>query len=74
MSSMLTLPPTKEQIIARQVCQKITKLRNNNEIDGEKAAKLAISLVLARLRETEEKKLVDTIEAELKICQKSILA
>ena len=70
---MLAMPPTKEKIIAQSVCEQITKLRRSS-IGGDKVAREAVTRIIARLRETEDKKLVETIESELKICQKKLLA
>ena len=70
---MLTLPPTKEQIIAQSVCEQITKLRRSS-IGGDEVAREAVARIIARLRETKDAKLVDTIELELNKCQKKLLA
>ena len=71
MTSVLTLPPTKEKIIAQSVCAKLNQLKTSS---GNVAARKALTIILSRLSETEDKKLVDAIEIELRRCQSEIVA
>ena len=71
---MVSLPPTKEKIIAQAICAKVMSLRAS-KTGGDDAAKKAIGEIISRIRtETKDEKLANAIEEELNKCHVELLA